>query len=40
MDQTTLQQRPHLAPLARTLDAVLKLADEQYKQGRASGESR
>jgi hypothetical protein len=39
MDQAWLQQRPHLAPLVRTLDAVLKLADEQYEQGRASGDA-
>jgi hypothetical protein len=39
MDQAWLQQRPHLAPLARTLDAVLKLADEQYEQGRANGDA-
>jgi hypothetical protein len=39
MDQAWLHERPHLAPLARTLDAVLKLADEQYEQGRASGEA-
>lgn len=39
MDQAWLQLRPHLAPLVRTLDAVLKLADEQYRQGRASGDA-
>jgi hypothetical protein len=39
MDQFWLQQRPHLAPLVRTLDGVLKLADEQYEQGRASGDA-
>jgi hypothetical protein len=39
MDQAWLQLRPHLAPLVRTLDAVLKLADEQYQQGRASGDA-
>ena len=39
MDQTWLQQRPHLAPLMRSLDAVLQLADDQYKQGRANGDA-
>jgi len=39
MDQAWLHQRPHLAPLARSLDAILKLADEQYKQGRAGGDA-
>ncbi len=39
MDQAWLQQRPHLTPLVRILDAVLKLADEQYEQGRASGDA-
>jgi hypothetical protein len=39
MEHAWLQQRPHLAPLVRSLDAVLQLADEQYKQGRASGDA-
>jgi hypothetical protein len=39
MDQAWLQQRVHLTPLVRTLDAVLRLADEQYEQGRASVEA-
>lgn len=39
MDQAWLQEGPHLAPLARALDAILKLADDHYKQGRASGDA-
>lgn len=39
MDQAWIEQRPHLAPLARSLDEVLKLADEQYGQGRAGGDA-
>jgi hypothetical protein len=39
LDQAWLHQRPHLAPLARRLDEVLRLADEQYEQGRASGDA-
>ena len=37
MDQAWLQQRPHLRQLARSFNEVLQLADEQYQQGRASG---
>jgi hypothetical protein len=39
MDQTWLQQRPHLRQLIRSLDEVLQLADEQYHQGRSSGDA-
>jgi hypothetical protein len=39
MDQEWLRQRPHLAPLARTLNTVLMIADGQYQQGRASGDA-
>lgn len=39
MDEEWIRQRPHLAVLMRSLDDVLKLADEQYVQGRAGGDA-
>jgi hypothetical protein len=39
MTNTRLQDRPHLATLARRLQTVLELADELYQRGRGSGES-
>ena len=39
MNPTWVQQRPHLAPLVQSLEAVLKLADELYEQGRANGQA-
>jgi hypothetical protein len=39
MDKAWTQQRPHLRTLVQSLDEDLKLADELYEQGRASGEA-
>lgn len=39
MTNAWLQDRPHLATLARSLQTVLELADELYQRGRGSGES-
>jgi hypothetical protein len=39
MTNAWLQERPHLARLVRSLQAVLELADELYQRGRGSGES-
>jgi hypothetical protein len=39
MTNAWLQERPHLATLARSLQKVLELADELYQRGRASAES-
>jgi hypothetical protein len=39
MTDAWLQERPHLATLARSLQTVLELADELYQRGRGSGES-
>lgn len=39
MNHAWLQQRPHLAELARSMQAVLELADELYERGRFSGDA-
>lgn len=39
MDHVWIEQRPHLASLVHSFEAILKLADELYQQGRATGES-
>jgi hypothetical protein len=39
MDQAWLQQRPHMRQLVRGPNEVLRLADEQYQQGRGSGDA-
>jgi hypothetical protein len=39
MDHVWIERRPHLASLVHSLEAILRLADELYQQGRATGES-
>jgi hypothetical protein len=39
MNRAWLQDRPHLAALARSMQAVLELADRLYERGRSSGEA-
>ena len=39
MQNTWLQERPHLAALARSMQTVPELADELYEPGRGSGDS-
>lgn len=39
MQNSWLQERPHLTALARSMQTVLELADELYERGRGSGDS-
>jgi hypothetical protein len=39
MQNPWLQERPHLTALARSMQAVLELADELYERGRGGGDS-